>query len=149
MSKIKRARFSDIASLEAIDTATGFNERPVVHLEHAHRGRTVIALVGDTAIGYLRSGWLIQSRRAPMIEMIRIIPDHQRQGIGRALVNEAGAAKLEEGYTHLYSSVAQQEAGAWEFLEHVGFEPCGHVQLRDQADPQIIFSKDLRPIIES
>lgn len=145
MPQIRPASLRDIAFVETIDNATDYHEKASIHSEYIRRGRTALAVVDDQPVAYLRGGWLLRAKQAPLIEMLRVVPEQQRRGIGSELIRQVGAAMLEQGYSHLYAAAAQEEQIAHDFLTHNEFEPCGHVWLADQAAPSTIFSKDLRP----
>ena len=78
--------------------------------------------------------------RTPFISLMVVHPDHQRQGVGRTLLD-----RLEEETTgkRLFTSTNLSNAAMIAFLKSSGFFLCGQIQGLDEGDPELVYSKDL------
>lgn len=96
----------------------------------------------DRRIGYLRIEYLWSV--VPYIALIRVLPEHRRQGAGKALLHYLETFLREKGHKALYSSsqVNEPEPQAWH--RHVGFEECGIVAgLNGDGVGEVFFRKRL------
>ena len=75
-------------------------------------------LVGQALLEYLWSS-------VPYITLIRVLPEHRRQGIGRAMLHHIEGFLRDEGHDVLYSSSQVDEPPPQAWHRHVGFEECG------------------------
>jgi ribosomal protein S18 acetylase RimI-like enzyme len=83
----------------------------------------IVAELSGHLVGYLRLEYLWA--RIPYIELIRVSPEYQRQGIGKALLSYVEEFLREQGHTALYSSSQVDEAEPQAWHRRVGFEECG------------------------
>jgi ribosomal protein S18 acetylase RimI-like enzyme len=83
----------------------------------------LVAEVAGERAGYLRLEYLWSS--LPYIALIGVVEQHQRQGIGRAMLDFLEAYLRGAGHSVLMSSsqVNEPEPQAWH--RHMGFEECG------------------------
>jgi ribosomal protein S18 acetylase RimI-like enzyme len=144
---IRRAGPADLEAAVAVWAAA--NERPPVG-GHADRLRTwfaqdgaqllvaiddeelvigtVLSLPGRDAdgAGEVVAGWR-------HITGVAVLPEHQRSGVGRALVTRAIAEARAGGTTRLTLWVRSDNTGAVRLFESVGFERTGRTERDDEG----------------
>ncbi|HUV43930.1 MAG TPA: GNAT family N-acetyltransferase [Dehalococcoidales bacterium] len=83
----------------------------------------IVAERDGDRIGYARLEYLWSL--VPYIALIHVLPEHRRQGAGKAMLRFIEEYVRERGSATLYSSsqVNEPEPQAWH--RHVGFEECG------------------------
>ncbi len=82
--------------------------------------------------------------KIPYMDMIRVLPSHQRAGIGTALFRAWESAMIEAGARHLMTSSEWAEAGPQAWHRRNGFKAAGSIDLRIvQPSPEIFFLKDI------
>jgi len=83
----------------------------------------IVAVRGGSLVGYVRLEYLWSL--VPYIALVWVLPEHRRQGVGRALLQFIEEFLHERGHRALYSSsqVNEPEPQAWH--RHMGFEECG------------------------
>ncbi|MBI5958820.1 MAG: GNAT family N-acetyltransferase [Chloroflexi bacterium] len=108
-----------------LDWCAGFDHHvPRGVIEHKIAAQEiVIAAYDGQPIGYLRLEYLWSI--IPYIAIIHVLPDYQRQGIGRAILAFVESEMLSRGCETLMSSsqVDEPEPQAWH--RHMGFVECG------------------------
>jgi len=85
----------------------------------------LVAEANGALVGYLRLEFLWSL--VPYIALIRVLPEHQRQGVGRALLAFLEDRLHRQGHTVLYSSSQADEAEPQAWHRHMGFVECGFV----------------------
>jgi len=104
----------------------------------------LIAEVRGQPAGYLRLEYLWSIE--PYIALIRVSPEHRRQGVGRALLAHLEAHLRAQGHLALSSSSQADEPEPQAWHRHMGFEECGLIAgLNDNGVGEIFFRKRLRP----
>ena len=86
-------------------------------------GEVVVAEANGQAVGYLRLGYLWSL--VPYLALIWVVPEHRKQGIGKAMIAYVSEFLRENGHDALYSSSQADEAEPQAWHRHVGFEECG------------------------
>jgi len=83
----------------------------------------IVAERNGSLVGYVRLEYLWSS--IPYIALIYVLPEHRRQGVGKAMIHFIEGFLHNRGHSALYSSsqVNESEPQAWH--RHVGFEECG------------------------
>lgn len=101
-----------------------------------------VALCGDQVIGYLRVGYLWG--RVPCIDLIRLLPDHQGQGIGRQMLGVLEDELRQRGCRMLLSSSTANEARPQAWRHPTGFVECGILAgVNEGGVGEIFFRKTL------
>jgi ribosomal protein S18 acetylase RimI-like enzyme len=134
---IRPARADDGPALRALDTATwawwvtpgpdappdkpffGANEAP---------GDVLVAEEGGAVVGYVALGspTRLESNRHVMdVRGLAVAPDHQRRGLGRALLEAAAAEARARGARRLRLRVLSANSGAQALYESCGFQVEG------------------------
>lgn len=94
------------------------------------------SLIGSLHLEYLWSS-------VPYIALVQVLPEHRRQGVGRALLRFVETFLRGQGHSALYSSsqVDEPEAQAWH--RHAGFEECGLIAGINKGVGEVFFRKKL------
>ena len=93
-------------------------------------------LIGALHLEYLWSS-------VPYVALIYVLPEHQRQGAGRALLRFAETFLRERGHDALYSSSQADEREPQAWHRHVGFEECGIIAGINKGVGEVFFRKGL------
>jgi GNAT superfamily N-acetyltransferase len=102
----------------------------------------LIAEANSALVGYLRLEFLWSL--VPYIALIRVMPEYQRQGVGRALLAFLEDCLRRQGHTVLYSSSQADEAEPQAWHRHMGFAECGFVAgINAGGVGEIFFRKQL------
>ena len=93
---------------------------------------TFIAELDGRAVGFLELELRsyapgCASRPVPFIEGWFVDPEHQRRGIGRALVQAAEAWSLEHGYDEIASDIELDNSGSFAAHLALGFEETDRI----------------------
>lgn len=83
----------------------------------------IVAEINRGLVGYLRLEYLWSV--IPYIGLIRVLPEYQRQGVGKTLLSYVEEFLRGRGYKALYSSSQVDEAEPQAWHRQVGFEECG------------------------
>lgn len=101
----------------------------------------VVAERGGGPVGALHLEYLWSS--VPYIALIYVLPEHRRQGVGRALLRFAETFLGGQGHGALYSSSQADEPGPQAWHRHAGFEECGIVAGINKGVGEVFFRKRL------
>jgi diamine N-acetyltransferase len=87
---------------------------------------------GDEPVGFLMVSWAAPAappREGVVYFLWRLLVDarHQRQGYGRAAVQQVIELVRAEGATEFLTSYEPGDGGPWPFYQRLGFEPTGEV----------------------
>ena len=134
----------------ADESATGYLIKNDNHckedmiLSKIKRKEYIIAKNNDEFVGFLRFGYLWS--KIPYIEVIAVEDEHQRKGIGKAMLMflEDHARKI--GEKIILSSSEEAESAPQEWHKHMGFKKAGRIDdLKPvQESPEIIFIKKIK-----
>lgn len=80
----------------------------------------------------------------PYIALIKVLPEYQRQGIGKKMLEFTESFLREKKYKKLYSSSQANEPNPQEWHRHVGFEECGIITGINEEIGEIFFCKNLQ-----
>lgn len=102
----------------------------------------LVAEASGVLVGYLRLEFLWSL--VPYIALIRVLPEYQRQGAGRALLAFLEDRLRRQEHTVLYSSSQADEAEPQAWHRHMGFAECGFVAgINAGGVGEIFFRKQL------
>lgn len=133
-------RFADQKDLSFV-AQDGYIPREVV-ASKIDAGEVVVAEHDATPVGYLRIEYLWS--RLPYITLIRVLPDHRRAGVGRALLGFLERELERAGHTMLLSSSQADEPEPHAWHRHVGFTECGRLErINDGGIDEVFFRKEL------
>jgi GNAT superfamily N-acetyltransferase len=88
-------------------------------------GRVAVAEIDARPVGAIQLEYLWGTR--PYIALIRVDPDVQRKGVGRALLEFVSSALRAAGHERLYSSSQADEPDPQAWHRHMGFAECGFI----------------------
>jgi len=102
----------------------------------------VVAERQGSPVGYARLECLLST--VPYIELIWVLPEHRRQGAGKAMLRFMEDYLRENGHEQLFSSSQVDEAEPQAWHRHVGFEECGLIGgINDGGVGEVFFRKRL------
>ena len=94
-------------------------------------------LIGQVRLEYL---W----GRVPFLALISVLPEHQRRGIGSALLRYLTDFLREQGHDMLYSSSMADEPAPQAWHRRMGFEECGFIAgINEGGVGEVFFRKQL------
>ena len=99
MLKIRFASTKDIKVCNEVDKILGFKTKPFIFKEAQKKKRLIIAEENKRAIGYSRYSFLWGED--PFISMIRVIPEYQKRGIGKKMIEKIEKKLAKEGSNYL------------------------------------------------
>ena len=128
--EFRQEDLSDLRSLilEAENFGEPFMDSEMLNLKRdgiSDFGHVYVAALENKIIGYIT---LRKNIFAVAIDSIIVKKEHQRKGIGRALVEKAKAYVKSEGFRVLRTDTASFMEYAILFYLACGFTPCGYVQ---------------------
>ena len=104
-------------------------------------GRVLIAEEGGVVLAYLR--WELFWDTIPFCLTVRVMPEHQRRGIGRAIYALAEEHFRGRGQGFWLSSTEETNKGSLRFHEALGFRRIGTLFDLGQEVGEIFLRKDL------
>ena len=107
-----------------------------------HIEDVVIAEWNGKRVGYVRLEYLWSI--VPYISLIRVLPEYQRQGVGKALLQFIETFLREAGHEALYSSSQADEPEPQAWHRYMGFEECGFISGINEGVGEVFFRKSLR-----
>ena len=105
-------------------------------------GEYLLAIGEHGTEGFLRFSQFWGS--IPYMELIWVLPDYRRRGVGSALVGFWEEAMRKQGAKLLMTSSVKDELEAQAWHRRMGFRECGELTLTPhQGIPEVFFIKDL------
>ena len=103
----------------------------------------IVAERHGTPVGYARLEYLWST--VPYITLIWVLPEHRRQGAGKAMLRYLEDYLRDKGHEQLFSSSQVNESPPQAWHRHVGFEECGIIGgINDGGIGEVFFCKRLR-----
>jgi ribosomal protein S18 acetylase RimI-like enzyme len=134
-------RFADAADLDWCVANDGWLDKSALRQKIEARELVVADVDGELA-GLLRLDFLWST--LPHIAQIRVVEEHRREGIGRALVAFVAGEARRSGADKLLSSTRLDKTEAQEWHRRVGFRECGSLSgFGPNGEPTIFFLKAL------
>lgn len=134
-------RFAERKDLSFV-AQDGYVSRDIVAAK-IDAGEVLIAEKDALPVGYLRIEYLWS--RVPYITLIRVLPEHRKEGVGKAVLAFLERALESVGHTVLLSSSQADEPEPQAWHRHVGFAECGRLEMINDGVDEIFFRKDLSP----
>lgn len=104
-------------------------------------GRVLVAEEDGKVLAYLR--WEVFWDTIPLCLTVRVLPEYQRQGIGRALYDLAEEEFDRGGVGFWLSSTEETNETSLRFHEALGFRPIGTLRELGQDAGEIFLRKDI------
>ncbi|MEM1060168.1 MAG: GNAT family N-acetyltransferase [Verrucomicrobiota bacterium] len=105
-------------------------------------GEYILAERLGRRLGFLR--FSLFWGQLPYLEMIRVRPEDQCQGVGTAMLAFWEDEMRRRGFSSVLTSAMENEPEPQAWHRRSGFEPCGQLNLgRDQPTPELFFRKEL------
>jgi len=140
MSEENLVRF---ATLNDLDFVARDHYIPTEVVRHKiEQQEVVVAERQGSPVGYARLEYLWST--VPYIALIWVLPEHRRQGAGKAMLRFMEDYLRENGHQQLFSSSQVDEAEPQAWHRHVGFEECGLIGgINDGGVGEVFFRKRL------
>jgi ribosomal protein S18 acetylase RimI-like enzyme len=140
---VQFAQPEDQEHCERIDKIMGFDPAGMIHQRAIAEGRTLVAHYKDRVVGYLRYGFLWDSE-LPLIQMIRVVPEGQRQGVGKALISTLEQHLKRQRIFRLLSSIEETNQNSLLFHRALGFRECGTLDINLDGTQEVFVKKSLQ-----
>ena len=101
----------------------------------------IVAFADDALLGFLQFEYLWS--KVPYLALIRVLPEHRRRGVGKALLGFLEGYLTENNHPVLYSSSQADEPEPQEWHRHLGFTECGVIKEINDGIDEIFFRKTL------
>ena len=101
----------------------------------------IVAVSDGEIAGFLQLEYLWS--KAPYIALIRVLPEHQRRGLGKGMLQFVESFLFGRKYRSLYSSSQADEPEPQEWHRRVGFMECGIINGINDGIDEIFFCKSL------
>ena len=119
-------------------------KKPEIMFRKIAQHEVMIAEAGDKPVGYLRMEYLWS--KIPYMGVIEVALSHQRQGIGKALLQFLEDKVCAEGCEFLITSAESIEPEAQAWHRQMGFVECGVVSgLNPKNVDELFFKKVIWP----
>jgi len=140
--KVRPATLADVPAIQDVDRSLEWpvSEDAVLQLA-IEGGRVAVALEGKEVVGYLRWEWLWD--HIPLCVFVRVLPPHQRTGLGRALYTHVEADLAARGCDFWLSSTEETNDRSLRFHRALGFRLIGALSDLGQDSREIFMRKDL------
>ena len=103
--------------------------------------RVLVCEDGGAPVGWLR--WNLFWDNTPFLNLIFLLPEYRRRGLGRELLRFWEAAMTAQGYTRLLTSTQSNE-DAQHFYRALGYTDAG-VLLLPGEPAELLFLRELDP----
>ena len=136
--EIRRGQKSDFEWFRENDHHVGSEwiERCLNHAEY------ILAVEGHNTNGFLR--FSLFWGKIPYMDLIWVVPNHRRQGLGTALLGFWEREMRQRGATVLMTSSVADELEPQAWHKRNGFKECGQLTFGHLAPtPEVFFVKDL------
>ena len=142
MLDLRLATQDDLAGILSVDAAVVGDQHDESIIGPAvAAGRVLIAVDGATTLAYLR--WEYFWDTIPLCLTVRVRPEHQRRGIGRALYGLAEDDFRRRGLPFWLSSTEETNTRSLLFHRALGFRPIGALSELGQEMGEVFLRKDL------
>jgi N-acetylglutamate synthase-like GNAT family acetyltransferase len=101
----------------------------------------IVAESDGSLLGYVRLEYLWSI--VPYISLIKVLPEYQRHGVGKALLMFVENHVRSQGQDWLYSSSQVDEAPPQAWHRHMGFVECGIIAGINEGVGELFFRKAL------
>jgi ribosomal protein S18 acetylase RimI-like enzyme len=142
MYAVRPATKDDLVGIMAIDRAVAGHTHAEDILGPAiDAGRVLLAAADGRVLAYLR--WEYFWDTIPLCLTVRVMSEHRRRGIGRALYHLAENGFRKSGAKFWLSSTEENNERSMLFHEALGFRPIGTLRELGQEVGEIFLRKDL------
>jgi L-amino acid N-acyltransferase YncA len=139
---VRAGRSDDVAALDAIDEQFEGHTHTEALTAAITASRVAVAEDDTGAIvGYVR--WEYFWDRMPYCYTARVLPEHQRRGLGRRLYEAVEGDLRRRGHAFWLSSTEETNERSQRFHESLGFRPIGSLRELDQDVAELFYRKDL------
>jgi ribosomal protein S18 acetylase RimI-like enzyme len=122
----KLEQLADVCDLE-MHTDPRWPHPPSFFAECIERQRVLIARDGDKLVGYLL--YQVIWGNTAFVSLLRVLPSHQRRGIGKGLIRRLERRLLESGFNSYVTSSESINPNTKKFFPDLGFVAIGELQM--------------------
>ena len=137
--KTRTATDADWPYLKALNEIIVYDQPDLFMHEQVKLGRVVVAEINEKVIGYAL--WQIIWGNTPILALLKVFPEHQKQGAGKNLIVEIEKRIKKEGFNHYMSSSTADNQSAQIYHEKMGFKNVGTLNM--WHGEEVFFKKDL------
>jgi N-acetylglutamate synthase-like GNAT family acetyltransferase len=101
----------------------------------------IVAEKDEIPIGFLQLEYLWSL--VPYIALIKVLPEYQRMGISRKLLEFTESFLRQNDHQMIYSSSQFDESSPQEWHRHIGFEECGMISGINEGIGEVFFRKKI------
>ena len=143
MYSIRASHVGDLEALQALDRLFVGHSHVEVLDRAIAGGKVAIAEAdGDGGVGYVR--WDYFWDDIPLCLTVRVMPAHQRRGVGRRLYEYVEGGFRRAGCTFWLSSTEEDNERSRLFHEGLGFRRIGALSNLGQNVAEIFYRKEIR-----
>ena len=102
----------------------------------------ILAFDGEKPVGIIKFSYFWATR--PYMDLIWVLPDYRKQGVGLQLLGYLEEYLRDNGYTYLMTSSEKHETAPQDWHKRQGFLPCGELaalNLPDDDTSEVFFYK--------
>lgn len=122
LSALKPEHISQMADIEKLCFSLPWSENALREELNNPYARYVVCTCGDEVVGYVGSRVLYDEVH---ITNVAVLPDHRRQGLGRAMIKEMIRAAVLADYSFITLEVRESNSPARGLYSSLGFEVIG------------------------
>lgn len=141
---IKNGELKDIEACHLIDKEDDFFDYGTwdeTFKRAVERNQLIVAEIDGQIVGYLRYGF-IWDLELPFVEMMRVLPNKRKLGIGRKLMEALIHVAKANEFTELISSTGANNKDSQSFHKKIGFKEIGKLPLIKDDHEEIFFRYD-------
>lgn len=139
MINVRTATAADWPTLEALNKVIDYGQPKPFMLENVELGRVLVAELNNKTIGYAL--WQFIWGNTPLLALVKIFPEDQLKGAGKALVKEFETRINAEGFKNYISSTMSDNADGKVFHSKMGFEEIGTLNMH--YGDELFYKKNL------
>lgn len=136
-AKVDTIRFAVDADVQFL-TEQGYLAESIVRRKVGWQ-EYIVAVADEDVLGFIQLEYLWS--KVPYIALIRVLPGHRRQGIGKRMLHFVESFLYQGNYREIFSSSQADEPEPQAWHRHVGFEECGIIKEINDGVDEIFFRK--------
>ena len=136
---IRLATAHDWPTLEALNKIIDYSQPASFMHEHIKLGRVLVAENNGQVVGYAL--WQVLWGNTPLLALVKVFPEHQKQGAGSALITAFETVIKAQGFENYMSSTMANNSDGQAFHAKKGFSSIGTLNMH--YGDEIFYRKDL------
>ncbi len=136
---IRIATLNDWPALEALNKIIDYGQPDHFMHEQIQLGHVLVAESENRILGYAL--WQVMWGNTPLLALVKVFPEFQRQGIGSALICEFETILKADGFKNYMSSTMADNNDGQVFHDKKNFQNIGLLNMH--YGDEIFYKKDL------